>query len=91
MPKYFLQKILIFTITLLVLWGCSAVPTPQAVTAESIDSVQQTSNVITNEISPWIMGIVILLAGWAIPSPAEMFKGVGSFIINAVKLFKGIL
>ena len=55
--------------------GCAGIPAPQEVVAETVDTVNQTSNVITNQLEPWVLGVIILLAGWAIPSPAEMFGG----------------
>lgn len=67
--------VLTVMMTCLLLLGCAGVPAPQEVVAESIDSVNQSSNVVTNEMEPWVLGIIILLAGWAIPSPYEMFRG----------------
>lgn len=32
-------------------------------------SIQQ----ITNDVPPWMFGLIILLAGWAIPTPKECF------------------
>ena len=73
----------------LLLQGCGIVPDlPQEVVAETIGTVSQVSNVITSNTEPWLIGTTILLAGWAIPSPTEMARGLFGFIGNAVKLFK---
>jgi hypothetical protein len=67
--------------------GCAGVPAPQEVAAETIGVVSQTSNVITNEVEPWMLGVIILLAGWAIPSPSEMVRGFVGFLGVIRKLF----
>lgn len=77
---------LFFWIVLL-LTGCAGIPAPQEVVAETVGSVSQTSNVITNMIEPWMLGVIILLAGWAIPSPGEMIKGLFSLIGSIRNLF----
>ena len=86
--KYYLL-VLFYMMMLLVLTGCAGVPAPQEVTAETIDTVSQISNVITNNIEPWVLGVIILLAGWAIPSPMEMIRGLFGFVGGVVKLFRG--
>ena len=74
----------------LFLQGCGIVPDiPQEVVAETIGTVSQVSNVVTNQVEPWLIGVIILLAGWAIPSPMEMARGLFGFIGGTVKLFKG--
>jgi uncharacterized membrane protein AbrB (regulator of aidB expression) len=78
---------LLFAVALL--WGCAGLPAPQEVAAESIGSVSQTSNVVTNEMEPWILGVIILLAGWAIPSPGEMLRGLFHFLGGIRRLFRG--
>ena len=76
----------------LVLVGCAAagVPAPQDVTAETVGSVTQTqtSSIINNEIPPWLIGVIILLAGWAIPTPTTMIKGMFSTIYDIINMFK---
>lgn len=72
---------------LLILTGCAGVPAPQEVVAETVDTINQTSNIVTNEMEPWMLGVIILLAGWAIPSPGEMIRGLFSFIASIRKLF----
>ena len=81
--------VLIFLMLVMLLTGCGIVPAPQEVAAETIDTVNQVSNVITNKIEPWILGVIILLAGWAIPSPMEMVRGLFGFVGSIIKLFRG--
>lgn len=54
----------------------------------------QTIQQITNQLPPWMFGLVILLAGWAIPTPKECFamlKGViGSVFTGAGGLIKTV-
>ncbi len=62
----------IIVLAAIILAGCTLAP-PQDVTAETIGTVDQTSQVINNtgmDFKTLIMFAV--LAGWAIPSPAEM-------------------
>jgi len=61
----------------LFLFGCAGTA-PQEVVAETVDTINQTSSVVTNEMEPWVLGVIILLAGWAIPSPTEMIKGIAN-------------
>ena len=68
----------------LLLYGCAGIPSPQEVSAEAIDTVNQTSSVVNNELEPWVLGVIILLAGWAIPSPMEMIRG----LVNIFKVFR---
>lgn len=54
--------------------GCSMVP-GQDVTAENIESVDMTSKVINNMGMDWkTLLLFTLLAGWAIPSPSQLFS-----------------
>ena len=85
--KYYLL-VLFYLMMLLILVGCAGTPAPQEVKAESIDTVSQVSNVITNEIEPWLLGVIILLAGWAIPTPGAMIRGMFGFIADIFKLFR---
>lgn len=62
----------LIVIAVLVLAGCSMVPA-QDVSAETIETVDQTSSVINNTGMDWkTLLLFTLLAGWAIPSPAQM-------------------
>lgn len=79
---------LFIVISILILSGCAGSPAPQEVAAESIGLVNQSSNVVTYEMEPWILGVVILLAGWAIPDPFKMTRGIISFIASLVGIFK---
>jgi len=45
-------------------------------TKYSAESIQQ----ITNQMPMWMFGIVILMAGWAIPTPKECANGLVSVI-----------
>ena len=71
----------VVVILVLAMMGCGLVPppidVPMEVAAESIDSVNQTSSVvssvITNTGMDWkTLLLFTLLAGWAIPSPMQM-------------------
>jgi len=84
--RYYLY-VLSSMLILVFLTGCAGMPSPQEVTAEAIDTVNQTSNVINNDIEPWMLGVIILLAGWAIPSPGEMIRGLFGFIGAIRKLW----
>lgn len=79
---------IVILVSLLLLCGCAGIPSPQEVSAEAIDTVNQTSSVINNDIEPWMLGVIILLAGWAIPSPGEMIRGLFSFINSIRSLFR---
>ena len=62
----------ILVIAAIILTGCSMVPA-QDVTAETIDTVDQTSSVVNNMGMDWkTLLLFSLLAGWAIPSPSQM-------------------
>ena len=77
--KYFLAIITIFA--LYILCGCSGIPAPQEVVADTIGTVDQTSEVVNNtgmDFKTLVMFAV--LAGWAIPSPAEMLTGLGRML-----------
>ena len=63
----------IIVIAAIILTGCSMVPS-QAVTAETIETVDQTSKVVNNMGMDWkTLLLFTLLAGWAIPSPSQIF------------------
>lgn len=69
------MRIIVYVICLaLLLTGCSMVP-GQDVTAENIESVDMTSKVINNMGMDWkTLLLFTLLAGWAIPSPSQLFS-----------------
>ena len=63
----------IIVIAAIILTGCSMVPA-QDVTAETIETVDQTSKVVNNMGMDWkTLLLFTLLAGWAIPSPSQIF------------------
>lgn len=70
----------------LLLVGCSSVPGSQEVVAETVDTVNQSSSVINNDLEPWVLGVIILLAGWAIPSPGEMLRG----LVSGISIVRGV-
>jgi len=51
----------------------------EAQVADQANRVQGTQ-IINEDVPPWLLGILILLAGWAIPSPMEMARGIINFI-----------
>jgi uncharacterized protein YceK len=58
---------------MIVMAGCSMVPA-QTVAADTIETVDQTSSVINNMGMDWkTLLLFTLLAGWAIPSPSQIF------------------
>ncbi len=66
--------LIILCLVLTILTGCSMVP-GQDVTAESIETVDQTSKVVNNMGMDWkTLLLFTLLAGWAIPSPSQLFS-----------------
>ena len=66
-------RVCLIVIAILMLAGCTMAP-PQEVIAETIGTVDQTSSVITNTGMDFkTLLVFVLLAGWAIPSPSEMF------------------
>ena len=69
--------------SLLCFSSCASSPAPQEVSAETIGVVDQTSQIINQQMPVWMFGVVILLAGWAIPTPKVMFKG----IVNVWRMF----
>ena len=77
----------------LMLGGCAynGEPPSQSVVAEQVESIDQSSVATVNnqDMPPWMFFTVILLAGWAIPTPSSMFMGVGSAVTGAVRLFRG--
>lgn len=78
------QNALIVLIAVLFLGGCAATGIPaQEFAAETIETVQA-NNTVENDygMSPMELGALILLAGWAIPSPLEMLGGFSSFILT---------
>lgn len=63
----------IIVLAVILLTGCSMVP-GQDVTAETIESVDMTSKVVNNMGMDWkTLLLFTLLAGWAIPSPSQIF------------------
>lgn len=86
--KYYLLAFSIL-ICLVLVTGCGTLPAPQEIQAETIETVNQVSNVVTNNIQPWLLGVIILLAGWAIPTPATMIRGFFGFIASIVGIFTG--
>jgi hypothetical protein len=64
----------LIVIAILAVAGCAMNPPPQEVIAETIGTVDQTSSVINNVGMDWkTLLLFALLAGWAIPSPGQMF------------------
>ena len=62
----------VVVLAVIVLAGCSSIPA-QTVSAETIETVDQTSSVINNMGMDWkVLLLFTLLAGWAIPSPSQM-------------------
>jgi uncharacterized protein YceK len=62
----------VVVLAVMFLAGCSMVPA-QTVSAEAIETVDQTSSVINNMGMDWkTLLLLVLLAGWAIPSPSQM-------------------
>jgi hypothetical protein len=47
-------------------------------TAYNADTIQQ----VTEHIPPWILGLLILFAGWVIPDPSKCVVGVKSILSN---------
>jgi len=43
--------------------------------ANRVDGTQ----IINEDLPPWLIGLLILLAGWAIPTPMEMAMGIVNF------------
>lgn len=79
-----MMRVLAVIIILIVLGGCAATGIPaQEFTAEAIETVEA-NNTVQNDygMSPLELGALILLAGWAIPSPLEMIGGFGHFILT---------
>ncbi len=70
----------------LLLAGCAGLPS-QEITAGDIggDFTTKTLTETYNyQMEMWQFGALILLAGWAIPSPAEMFGAASRFILKLV-------
>jgi hypothetical protein len=60
-------------IAVLLIAGCAGMTPSQTVAADTIETVDQTSSVINNTGMDWkTLLLFTLLAGWAIPSPAQM-------------------
>lgn len=78
------QNAIVVLLAVLFLGGCAATGIPaQEFTAEAIETVEA-NNTVQNDygMSPLELGALILLAGWAIPSPLEMLGGFGSFVLT---------
>lgn len=78
------MKLLILSSLLLAGCASTGIP-PQDVTTGAVsgDVVTKSVNETVNYgMSLYELGALILLAGWAIPSPLEMFGGVGKFILK---------
>ena len=71
-------------VLLLLLTSCAATGLPsQEVVAETVGDIETTNTVINESgMSLYELGALILLAGWAIPSPLEMFGGIGRFVLK---------
>jgi branched-subunit amino acid permease len=74
--RYFL--IVIALSLLYILFGCAGMTPDQSVVADSVGVVDQTSEIVNNTGMDFKTLIVFaVLAGWAIPSPSEMFSWIG--------------
>ena len=87
-----------FIIVALLLMSCATGVTPTEVpidttvsgdVGEISNSVESSVKNITQQMTWWQFVLVILLAGWAIPSPGEMFRGMFSGLIALKGLFFG--
>lgn len=56
----------------------------EAQVADQANRVQGTQ-IINSELPEWLILMLVLLAGWAIPSPNEMVRG----IINTIRMIFG--
>ena len=83
--KYYLL-VLVSMVVFILLTGCAGMPSPQEVAAETIDTVNQTSSVVNNQIDTKTLIIIIFLAGWALPSFSSMFGGLFGGIFKVLKL-----
>jgi hypothetical protein len=92
MKRYFCYLILIGFLT-----GCEMLGgSGSAVAATTTNSGQIAGDMTTeientiNQMTWWQFGAVVLLAGWAIPSPMEMIRGMFGGVFSIVKLFKNV-
>jgi len=54
--------------------------------AQKFAQVTATELIYDESVPPWIWILVIL--GWILPSPIEIYKGLGNLIKNTIEVFK---
>lgn len=52
-----------------------------------IGTITATGDVTIDESVPWYYWVLLIL-GWMLPSPAEIYKGIGNLLINIKKFIK---
>ena len=80
----------IILLTLMALVGCSGLPLPGITAVAPITNVGDEAETITNiQNDPGLVWWLLMIVGWMAPSPNEIFKGLGSFLLKLFGRDKG--
>lgn len=78
-----LKQLMTLTLLVLIISGCQGLPLPGITAVAPITNVGDEAETITNvNNAPDLFWQIMLVVGWMAPSPSEIFKGVGNFILK---------
>ena len=92
MARFLIPLLAIVTLSGCQLLGGAAADPGSTFNAETVDTINNSTEVINQQFTFKQLLLFALLAGWAIPGPMEflggIFKGIFGGIASVVKLFK---
>lgn len=83
-----MKRLLGVVAVVMLLTACQGLPLPSITAVAPITNVGDDAETITNTTvnnAPDTIWWILMIVGWMAPSPQEIFKGLGNFIL---KLFK---